>query len=301
MKRTISLMLALASVGSMGVSAMAANDTDNTMVISPAPSVVAEAQRQFIVNGKPMALDSYTTENGTLMVPVRALGEALGFTVTWNNFSVNINNGEIQSDLRIGEENYFAYTAIPDAVGMTAPFTLGAAPVLKNDKTYVPVKLFTVLFGNVDETVKITDTTVTIDKNAKADEADDTAEIPSPLTEHADIASLETAVGFKLRCPALPEGYRADSFIDISGTLAEVFYMSDKDTVVFRMEKGDSADISGDYNVYADKKTVEVGGVSVSVEGNGDVCKATWSKDGFAFSLTSEKGLTEAQLAAALK
>ena len=301
MKRTISLMLALASVGSMGVSAMAANDTDNTMVISPAPSVVAEAQRQFIVNGKPMALDSYTTENGTLMVPVRALGEALGFTVTWNNFSVNINNGEMQSDLRIGEENYFAYTAIPDAVGMTAPFTLGAAPVLKNDKTYVPVKLFTVLFGNVDETVKITDTTVTIDKNAKADEDGDTAEIPSPLTEHADIASLETAVAFKLRCPALPEGYRADSFIDISGTLAEVFYVSDKDTVVFRMEKGDSADISGDCNVYADKKTVEVGGVSVSVEGHGDVRKATWSKDGFAFSLTSEKGLTEAQLAAALK
>lgn len=301
MKRTISLMLALASVGSMGVSAMAANDTDNTMVISPAPSVVAEAQRQFIVNGKSMALDSYTTENGTLMVPVRVLGEALGFTVTWNNFSVNINNGEMQSDLRIGEENYFAYTAIPDAVGMTAPFTLGAAPVLKNDKTYVPVKLFTVLFGNVDETVKITDTTVTIDKNAKADEDGDTAEIPSPLTEHADIASLETAVGFKLRCPALPEGYRADSFIDISGTLAEVFYVSDKDTVVFRMQKGDSADISGDCNVYADKKTVEVGGVSVSVEGNGDVRKATWSKDGFAFSLTSEKGLTEAQLAAALK
>ena len=161
--------------------------------------------------------------------------------------------------------------------------------------------LFTVLFGNVDETVKITDTTVTIDKNAKADEDGDTAEIPSPLTEHADIASLETAVGFKLRCPALPGGYRADSFIDISGTLAEVFYVSDKDTVVFRMEKGDSADISGDCNVYADKKTVEVGGVSVSVEGNGDVRKATWSKDGFAFSLTSEKGLTEAQLAAALK
>nr|WP_302657294.1 hypothetical protein [uncultured Agathobaculum sp.] len=44
MKRTISFMLALASVGSMGVSAMAANDTDNTMVISPETSVVAEAQ-----------------------------------------------------------------------------------------------------------------------------------------------------------------------------------------------------------------------------------------------------------------
>ena len=188
MKRTISLMLALASVGSMGVSAMAANDTDNTMVISPAPSVVAEAQRQFIVNGKPMALDSYTTENGTLMVPVRALGEALGFTVTWNNFSVNINNGEMQSDLRIGEENYFVYTAIKDAVGMSAPFTLGSAPVLKNDKTYVPVKLFVPLIGNNDAAVQITDTTVTIDRDA---ESGDFTEIPNPLTEHEDIAAVK--------------------------------------------------------------------------------------------------------------
>ena len=39
MKKTISLMLALASISSMGVSAMAANDTDEPMVIAPAPSV----------------------------------------------------------------------------------------------------------------------------------------------------------------------------------------------------------------------------------------------------------------------
>ena len=133
MKRTISLMLALASVGSMGVSAIAANDTDNTMVISPAPSVVAEAQRQFIVNGKPMALDSYTTENGTLMVPVRALGEALGFTVTWNNFSVNINNGEMQSDLRIGRgEGLTILSGVFYALHIiaTASAARGCSPVL---------------------------------------------------------------------------------------------------------------------------------------------------------------------------
>ena len=127
MKKTISLMLALASISSMGVSAMAANDMGEPMVIAPAPSVVATAQRQFVVNGKAMQLDSCTTENGTLMVPVRALAEALGFKVTWNNGEVNINDGEMQCDLRIGEENYFVYTAIKDAVGMSAPFTLGSA------------------------------------------------------------------------------------------------------------------------------------------------------------------------------
>lgn len=175
MKKTISLMLALASISSMGVSAMAANDTDEPMVIAPAPSVVTTAQRQFVVNGKAMQLDSCTTENGTLMVPVRALAEALGFKVAWNNGEVNINDGEMQCDLRIGEENYFVYTAIKDAVGMSAPFTLGSAPVFKNDKTYVPVKLFVPLFGNNDAAVQITDTTVTIDKDA---ESGDFTEIP---------------------------------------------------------------------------------------------------------------------------
>ena len=216
--------------------------TGEPMVIAPAPSVVATAQRQFVVNGKAMQLDSYMTENGTLMVPVRALAEALGFKVTWNNGEVNINDGEMQCDLRIGEENYLVYTAIKDVIGMSAPFTLGSAPVLKNDKTYVPVKLFVPLFGNNDAAVQITDTTVTIDKDA---ESGDSTEIPNPLTKHEDIASLETAIGFKLICPTLPDGYKADSFIDISGEVAEVNYTNGADTVRFRMKKGDAADISG--------------------------------------------------------
>lgn len=298
MKKTISLMLALASISSMGVSAMAANDTSEPMLIAPAPSVVATAQRQFVVNGKAMQLDSYTTKNGTLMVPVRALAEALGFKVTWNNGEVNINDGEMQCDLCIGEEQYVVYTAIKDAAGMSAPFTLGSAPVLKDDKTYVPVKLFVSLFGNNDATVQITDTTVTIHKDA---ESGDSVEIPSPLTEHADIASLEKAVGFKLTCPILPDGYKADSFIDISGTLAEVFYTNGSDTVCFRMEKGDTGDISGDYNVYSVKKTLTAGDTAVTAEGSESINKATWTKNGFVFSLTSETGLTDAAVIAAVK
>ena len=145
MKKTISLMLALASISSMGVSAMAANDTGEPMVIAPAPSVVATAQRQFVVNGKAMQLDSYTTENGTLMVPVRALAEALGFKVTWNNGEVNINDGEMQCDLRIGEENYFVYTAIKDAIGMSAPFTLGSAPFGYAETFYLSRRSLTLL------------------------------------------------------------------------------------------------------------------------------------------------------------
>ena len=162
----------------------------------------------------------------------------------------------------------------------------------------MPVKLFVPLFGNNDAAVQITDTTVTIDKDA---ESGDFAEIPNPLTEHEDIAALEKAIGFKLICPTLPDGYKVDSFIDISGELAEVNYTNGADTVCFRMKKGDEADISGDYNVYSVKKTLTAGDTAVTAEGGESISKATWTKSGFAFSLTSEKGLTDAAVIAAVK
>ena len=149
-----------------------------------------------------------------------------------------------------------------------------------------------------DAAVQITDTTVTIDKDAGSG---DFAEIPNPLTEHEDIAALEKAIGFKLICPTLPDGYKADSFIDISGELAEVNYTNGADTVCFRMKKGDEADISGDYNVYSVKKTLTAGDTAVTAEGGESISKATWTKSGFAFSLTSEKGLTDAVVIAAVK
>ena len=132
----------------------------------------------------------------------------------------------------------------------------------------------------------------------------DTQQIPNPWTDYASLDEAEAAAGFDLAIPDAVDGCSEKQFraMDADGDkMIEVIYASGEDEIA-RIRKAPGAeDISGDCNVYADKKTVEVGGVSVSVEGNGDVRKATWSKDGFAFSLTSEKGLTEAQLAAALK
>lgn len=67
------------------------------------------------------------------------------------------------------------------------------------------------------------------------------------------------------------------------------------------MKKGDEADISGNYNVYSVKKTLTAGDTTVNVEGNESISKATWTKSGFSFSMTSEKGLTDAAVIAAVK
>ena len=296
MKKTISLMMALAVAGSMAAPAMAAND--EPMVIAPAPSTTQQAQMKIAVKGQTTALQSITV-NGCTMAPVRAICEALGFKVTWNaDRSININNGEMQSDLRIGDNSYVVYTAVEGMSGMSAPFALGSAPIIKNNTAYVPIDLFVPLFGNDPATVQVSGDTIRIDPDAKTGDGD-SAQIPNPLTGHESLAELEKAVGFTIKAPTVPAGFRADAYIDISGELAEVFYVNGENTLVYRVSKGEG-DNSGDYNTYSSQKTVDVNGVSVELRGNDKVNVAVWSNGGFAYSVSSEQGINEADVIAAV-
>lgn len=300
MKKAISLMMALAVAGTMAAPAMAAND--EPMIIAPAPSgTTQQAQMKIAVKGKTMPMQTITV-NGCTMAPVRAICETLGFKVTWNaDRSININNGKMQSDLHIGDNTYFVYTAVDGMAGMSAPFSLGSAPIIKNNTAYVPIDLFVPLFGNDPATVKTSGDTITIDPDA-ATEDGDSDQIPNPLTAHDSLAELAKAVGFAIKAPTVPAGYEADAYIDISdisGELAEVFYENGNDTLLYRVSKGEG-DNSGDYNTYSSKKTVDVNGVSVELRGNDKVNVATWSNGGFAYSVSAEQGISETEVAAAV-
>ena len=297
MKKTLSIMMALAVAGSMAAPAMAAND--EPMVIAPAPnSTTQQAQMKIVVKDKAIPMQSITV-NGCMMAPVRAIAEALGFKVTWNaDRSINISNGEMQSDLHIGENRYFVYTAVDGVSGMSAPFELGSAPIIKNNTAYVPIDLFVPLFGNDPATVQVSGDTITIDPDAKTEDGD-SVQMPNPLTGHESLAELAKAVGFDIKAPTVPAGYETDAYIDISGELAEVFYANGTDNLLYRVSKGEG-DNSGDYNTYAAKKTVDVNGVSVEMRGGDKVNVAVWSNGGYAFSLSSEQGLAEADVIAAV-
>ena len=297
MKKTLSLMMALAVAGTMAAPAMAAND--EPMVIAPAPNAQSQqAQMKFVIKGKTMPMQTISV-NGCTMAPVRAIAEALGFKVTWNaDRSININNGKMQSDLHIGENRYFVYTAVDGMAGMSAPFELGSAPIIKNNTAYVPIDLFVPLFGNDPATVQVSGDTITIDPEAKTEDGD-SAQIPNPLTGHESLAELAKAVGFDIKAPTVPAGYVAAAYIDISGELAEVFYENGSDTLLYRVSKGEG-DNSGDYNTYSTKKTVNVNGVSVEMRGNDKVNVAVWSNGGFAYSVSSEQGIAEVDVIAAV-
>lgn len=295
MKKTISMMMALAVAGTMAAPAMAVND--EPMVIAPAPNTQSQqAQMKIVVKGKTMPVQTISV-NGCTMAPVRAIAEALGFKVTWNaDRSININNGKMQSDLRIGDNSYVVYTAVEGMAGMSAPFSLGSAPIIKNNTAYVPIDLFVPLFGNDQATVKTSGDTITINPDAKTEDGD-SSQIPNLLTAHDSLTELAKAVGFDIKAPTVPAGYEADAYIDISGELAEVFYVKGDDTLVYRVSKGEG-DNSGDYNTYSNKKTVDVNGVSVELRGNDKVNVATWSNGGFAYSVSAKQRISETEVAA---
>ena len=169
---------------------------------------------------------------------------------------------------------------------------------MTNGKTYVPIELFVPLTGNDSSIIKTDGSAISISK--KADTKNEDVQIPNPLTEHETLADLAKTVGFDVTLPTLDKAYKETAFIDISGTTADVRFADDEDTITFRKAKG-SDDISGDNNTYKENKTIAVKDVSVSVKGNDGINTATWQKDGFTYSFSSDKAMTQDALVKAIE
>ena len=103
-----------------------------------------------------IAIGEAKIENGVVLVPLRKAAEALGFTVTWNaqERDVHLTNGTVQTVVVPGEDSYYMATAIPGAVGMSAPEALGAAAYVVNGVTWAPAELLNLLLGSGTVTLR---------------------------------------------------------------------------------------------------------------------------------------------------
>ena len=98
---------------------------------------------ELVVNGEiiegapePFWLDA---ENGSvLMIPVRAVAEALGYDVYWDAAEHGVRLG-VAVNLWIG--SYEAH------VGRMAPIELSAAPLIKDGRTFVPIDFIRNVLG----------------------------------------------------------------------------------------------------------------------------------------------------------
>ena len=135
--------------------------------------------------------------------------------------------------------------------------------------------------------------------NTEANNEEVNNEIASPWIDCANLDEAAQVAGFDIDAPKRIDGYPKTFIQAMENEMIQVFY-SDKDledetSAAVLIRKGFGDDISGDYNEYAENKTVEMHGISVNLSGNdGLIYKAFWQQDGFAYSIGADKGIEEA-------
>ena len=290
-------LLPFALAGALTVPAFAA-DLSVMKTAYEAPSAVVQTdtcdalssssyQYAIQINGE--VLDA----TACIMVPMRAVAEPLGFSVTWNSGSVRLDNGTIHTDITIGVDRYVITTSNPELVGMSAPFSLGAAPYMVDGVTYVPLGLFTALLRDEDA-VRLEDGQIIIQT--------EDAEIPNPFVDCSSMKDAADIAGFSMTLPSrIPNWVEETTFRAMTGSMLEVTYRGGDQELRLRKAVG-SDDISGDYQSYDSSKTVTVHGVEVTYKGNdGKVMNAVWSTDGYSYSLSAPAGMTEDTAAALIQ
>ena len=280
MKKLISSIL-LGSMIVSAASATAAFAEEEPMLISALNSGYTVS-----IDGTTLNLGAntpYSTEKN-IMIPLRTVAEALGFKVTWDgaNQGVNIDNGEVNTTIVIGDDHYYLVSS--QAIGMSAPTPLGDAPVIKNDSTFVPVAMFDILLGQ--GAYKVNDGVIAFGENS--------AQIPNPFTEYSTIDEAVKTLSFTAPVPqTLPEGYTFDCTSVMGNDFLQIMYKNGEKELTYRVAKSKD-DISGDYNVYDNVQTEKIGGYTVALKDNGSTANAVWTDGDYSFAVFSANGDTAA-------
>ena len=231
------------------------------------------------------------------MVPLRAVAEALGYTVTWDGslHGARLVRGDREAVLVLG----MGYATLTDHADSGDPvmgklLSLDAAPaMLEKGVMYVPADFFNDLTGGPCVTISGS-RDISVEINAAP--TGGTAQLPNPQHQHNTVEALEAAVGFPVPVPAAPAGFSLALIQDIGGTLAELRWSDEVQELTYRVSRGGS-DNSGDYTVYPASGTLTVRDASVQWRGDeGGIRVALWTREGFSFSLRASDGLTERQV-----
>jgi hypothetical protein len=112
-----------------------------TITLTPISAIAVPIVVQVYINGSPLQMDvAPIIVNGRVLVPLRAIFEALGATVVWNanDQSIVATKGSITINLQIGSTT---------ALNNGAQVTLDTAPQIVGGRTLVPARFVSEALG----------------------------------------------------------------------------------------------------------------------------------------------------------
>ncbi len=275
MKRLLTIAVAACLLLGMVVPAFATMEA--VPINAPIP-----ANLPIVVDGKEVA-----TSNKDALLPLRAVAEAMGFTVTWHEGgSIDLGNGTYNTTIQLGNEKCTINTGIQDIAFVPKECVMAPAPTLIGKLTYVPMNLFSALLGEGEGAVNVVDGKIVIDTKK--------VQMPNPITEHESQLELEKAVNFKMFVPKVPEGFKAVSYSDINGTLAQIRYEKGEESILYRMSQGPEFNSGVFGGEDAIKWLDTTRGLKLFCRVLEDkVSVADWTTGGNAYSLAFGPGVTE--------
>ena len=142
-----------------------------------------------------------------------------------------------------------------------------------------------------DDVVSVKDNVITI--KTDNDNDDEIIGMPNPFVEYKTVDEAKKVLPFSAVVPSTTvKGYELENVSVLSNEMLQLIYENGDKEITYRVEKGRD-DISGDYNVYKDIKTVKVGDVEVKVRKSEETMSAIWTNGDLTFSLYSNGNLTE--------
>lgn len=141
------------------------------MVFADDIVIGAKSEISINVNGAKLEMDQPPIiDNGRTLVPLRAVAEALGCNVEWDNTAKTASfvQGDVTAMITVGEN----YILVGDGV-YNEEFPIDTPAIIKNSRTMIPLRALSECFGFEVEWDNVTRT---VDINSKSMESIDTDE-----------------------------------------------------------------------------------------------------------------------------
>jgi len=162
----LAAVLVIATASALIIPTLAAEEAAaEPILISPAPAEKITAPAKdfgIIVDGT--KIDAY----GMVMVPVRAVGEAMGYTVTWlGDGKFTLENNSVKATVTLGKGICLINRLAEDGTEGRAFYAMSIPPYCVDGVSYVPLSLFDALEGNVEGMFSFRSGDIVIDKGAE--------------------------------------------------------------------------------------------------------------------------------------
>lgn len=130
-------------------------------------------------------------------------------------------------------------------------------------------------------------------QNSSSSSVSDNAQVPNPYTEYETLDAAAEKAGFKMTAPDSIDGYDDPIIQVMNKTMIQLIYKNAENNSIQIRKAAGSEDISGDFNSYPETSSAEIGGADVAFKGSDSlVSLATWTNDGYTYSVRSDLALT---------